>query len=71
MERGFLSLAFIKGRINMMLKMMREVNDVLQTMIIHENGSVSYRGFLCYEALLAYRERNRRDRVIILEGVME
>ncbi|GLI54719.1 hypothetical protein PM10SUCC1_02340 [Propionigenium maris DSM 9537] len=54
----------------MMLKMMKKVNDILQTMIIHENGIVSYRGFLCYEALVSYRERNRRDRVIILDGTM-
>ncbi len=54
----------------MVLKMMKKVNDILQTMIIHENGTVSYRGFLCYEALVAYRKRNRRDRVVILEGSM-
>ncbi len=54
----------------MVLKMIKKVNDILQTMIIHENGTVSYRGFLCYEALVAYRKRNRRDRVIIIEGSM-
>lgn len=54
----------------MMLKMMKKVNNILQTMIIHENGTVSYRGFLCYEALAAYRKRNKGDRVVILEGAM-
>ncbi len=52
----------------MMLKMMKRVNRILQTMIIHETGWISYRGFDTYEALTAYRERNKRDRVVILEG---
>lgn len=52
----------------MMLKRMKKVNDILQTMIIHEGGWVSYRGFITYEAIIAYRERNQRDRVVILEG---
>lgn len=54
----------------MMLKMMKKVNNILQTMIIHEDGWVSYRGFITYEAIIAYRERNKRDRVVILEGAI-
>ncbi len=43
-------------------------NDILETMVIHENGVVSYRGFSSYESLVDYRKKNKKDRVIIKEG---
>lgn len=52
----------------MTLKKMKKSQDVLQAMVIHENGVVSHRGFTSYDAVVVYRERNKRDKVILEEG---
>jgi len=54
----------------MTLRKMKKAQDILETMIIHENGLVSYRGFISYDAIIAYRERNKRDKVIIEKGTI-
>jgi len=52
----------------MTLKKMKKTQEVLQAMVIHENGIVSHRGFTSYEAVINYRERNKRDKVVLEEG---
>jgi len=52
----------------MTLKKMKKSQAILQAMVIHENGQVSHRGFTSYDAIVAYRERNKRDKVILEEG---
>ena len=54
----------------MTLKKMKKSQDILKAMIIHEDGIVSYRGFTTYEAIVSYRERNKRDKVILEEGTI-
>lgn len=52
----------------MTLKKMKKSQDILQAMVIHEDGEVSHRGFTTYDAIVSYRERNKRDKVILEEG---
>ncbi len=52
----------------MTLKKMKKSQDVLKAMVIHENGVVTHRGFTSYDAIVDYRERNKRDRVVLEEG---
>ena len=47
---------------------MKKSQDILQAMVIHEDGEVSHRGFATYDAIVSYRERNKRDKVILEEG---
>ncbi|WP_372713431.1 hypothetical protein [Ilyobacter sp.] len=52
----------------MTLKKMNKSHGILQAMLIHENGIVSHRGFTSYDELVAYRKRNKNDKVIIEIG---
>ena len=52
----------------MTLKKMKKTQEVLQAMVIHENGIVSHRGFTSYEAVINYRERNKKDKIVLEEG---
>jgi hypothetical protein len=54
----------------MTLKKMKKSREILEAMLIHEDGEVSHRGFRSYEALVAYKERNKSDKVILQEGTM-
>ena len=58
----------IKGELKMTLKKMKKTQDVLQAMVIHENGIVSHRGFISYIDVVDYRERNKNDKVVLEEG---
>ena len=52
----------------MTLKKMKKSQEILQAMVIHENGMVTHRGFRFYEDVLDYRERNKNDKVVLEEG---
>ncbi|ADO83068.1 hypothetical protein Ilyop_1287 [Ilyobacter polytropus DSM 2926] len=52
----------------MTLKKMKKSHEILQAMLIHENGIVSHRGFTSYDEIVAYRERNKNDKVILEVG---
>lgn len=52
----------------MTLKKMKKSRRILKAMVIHEDGEVSHRGFTSYESVVSYRERNKRDKVILEEG---
>jgi len=52
----------------MTLKKMNKSQEVLKAIIIHENGMVSHRGFRFYEDVVDYRERNKRDKVVLEDG---
>ncbi len=62
------STNFYLGGINMTLKKMKKSQEVLQAMIIHEDGMVSHRGFRFYEDVVDYRNRNKNDKVVLEEG---
>lgn len=52
----------------MTIRKMRKSKRVLEAVIIHENGIVSHRGFNDYEDVVHYRERNKKDKVVLEEG---
>jgi hypothetical protein len=54
----------------MTLKRMENSEKILKAMLIHEDGAVSYRGFSSYDAVVAYRERNKKDKLILEEGTI-
>ena len=58
------------GGIIMTLKRMENSEGILKAMLIHEYGNVSYREFTSYEAIVAYRERNKKDKLILEEGTI-
>jgi hypothetical protein len=54
----------------MTARKMNASKDIIEVMLIHENGDVTHRDFRSYESLVAFRERNKAVKVIIKEGTI-